>query len=356
MNPARSFPSLGLLGLLVWLTGLPAPLQAEHRRGSRLYAVSVPFPPTLAKAQYAQEVTEALNRLQRTLPEVSVLYLGFDAHQSTIADWIAILNLCHQTGFKVVVGFAEFQDESRTYEHYRPSFSHRQWQWGPYRAFVSDQACITHPALYAVFTVDEPWHHRKRPVYSTDDLKAMYADLKHLAPPGTDFNILVQFSRELWKRLVRARPNPKVYWDRGLCDIVQISALEFQDEAYQEELLDQNHSWSRKLIHEKTPEIPLWTSVQVMGSRYGPPGNYWFPRERGQVHDLTRLLNDLTDARYESIHPLSGLMFQCWDSTTLERRPGQYTLGDQDKVGTGVSQREAAQDAITAIRKWTQRD
>lgn len=95
---------------------------------------------------------------------------------------------------------------------------------------------------------------------------------------------------------------PGLYWDRGLCDVVQISGLEFQDGEYQFDLLDQNHYWSRRIIHERTPDIPLISSVQTMGGRYGPGPGYWFPRERDGHEDLLGLLNDLTAEKYEVEH------------------------------------------------------
>ena len=91
-----------------------------------------------------------------------------------------------------------------------------------------------------------------------------------------------------------------------------------------------------------------------MGHQYGPHRGYWFPRERGAFHDLLTLLTDLTNERYETNHPLTGIMLQKWDSPSTEARPFQYTLGDQDETGEGLSQRDAAQDAVMGIRQWIQ--
>jgi hypothetical protein len=312
----------------------------------------VPFPVDWANADHVAEATQALARLCRLFPEANVLHIGFDEDRTTSKDWIAILNVCRQAGYKAVVGFVKAEQEGRRYELSRPTFQDGRWGPRALTQFVSTKACITHPALYAVFTVDEPWHHQKRPIYNSDELKRMYTELKQVAPAGAEFKILVQFSRELWKQLGRGKRHPQLYWDRGICDIVQISALEFQDGRYLQEFLDQNHASSRRIIHEKTPAIPLWTSVQVIGSGYGPKKGYWFPRERDGHHDLRTLLEAVTDSRYESIHPLAGIMFQAWDSETVRNRPFQYRLGDQDEAGKPVSQRQAGEEALRAIRQW----
>lgn len=320
-----------------------------------VYSVSVPFPVEWASAAHTREVAQALQQLRTLFPEASVLHVGFDAQRSTPDDWKAVLDECQKAGYKVIVAFVNYDEQVGRIESIRPAVTQgRLPADNPFLRFLSTPACATHPALYAIFTLDEPWHHRKRPVYPPADLTAISTQLKQAAS-GADVKILVQFSRELWKELTKKRRGSgraAPFWGRGFCDIVQISALEFQGEGYQRDMLEQNHYWSRKFIHDKTPDLELWTSVQVMGAKYGPPGNYWFPRERGGHRDLTTLLNAITDDKYESIHPLTGIMFQQWDSVAVQQRPRQYTLGDQDATGQELSQREAAADARQAIRDW----
>ena len=326
------------------------PLQARPRTEGLAFSVARPVPMGLANKAHIAEVRAELDRIRRELPMVAVLHLALEL-RSTKEDWMAVLDAARDCQLRVVVAFGEVREGGED-DPLRPERKGGEWQWGALAEFISDRDCASHPALLALFVVDEPWHGEKTPTYLTADLKDMYADLKSRMPDGVDVPLMVQFSRELWRRIADAR-NPKVSWEPGICDIVQISALEFQDGEYQHDLLDRNHSESRRILHEKTPDIPLWTSVQTMGARYGPHAGYWFPRQRDGHRDLTRLLNDVTDPEYESIHPLSGIMFQCWQSASPMRRPSQYVLGDADADARGdVPQGEAAEEAREAIRRW----
>lgn len=314
------------------------------------FSVARPVTMGTANLEHIHEVRAEFQRIRRELPMVTALHLGV-ALSSTRGDWIAVLDAARDENFRVVLMFGEILEEGEDVP-LRPEKRNGAWQWGALAEFVSDRECASHPALLALFVVDEPWHHEKRPVYPTEDLKDMYRDLKSHMPEGVDVPLMVQFSRELWKQIAD-KQNPKVSWGPGICDIVQISALEFQDCEYQFELLDHNHTESRRIIHEATPDIPLWTSVQTMGARYGPQAGYWFPRQRDGHRDLTRLLNDVTDPKYQGIHPLSGIMLQCWESASPERRPMQYVLGDDDTEARGdVPQAQAAEDAREAVRRW----
>ncbi|MCI0413604.1 hypothetical protein L0222_12495 [bacterium] len=314
------------------------------------YGVVRPLPMSMMKAEKASRFERELNRIQKLLPAVNVVAILLDRQNSQRQDWVAILDACNKKGIQAIVAFAKY-DSNRNEVLYRPVFENNDWNWDSLGEFVSDPECVNHPALYGLLTVDEPWHQTKMPHYSGDDLKSMYADLKALAPSGSKFNIIVQFSRQLWKQ-IHELENPNTYYDAGMCDIVAISALEFQDFEYQQDLLDENHFWSRKIIHDKTPNIPLWTSVQTMGRRYGPARGYWFPRERNGFHDLTTLLDDVTSPKYENKHPLTGIMFQSWDSDSAAGRRYQFTLGDRNRTGPEISQKVAARDARKAIEEW----
>ncbi len=332
----------------------PLGAQVDEDRSARAqgisFSVARPVAMGIANLDHIAEVRAEFQRIRRELPMVTVLHLGVEL-TSTRKDWIAILDAARDEQLRVVLMFGEVREGGEDVS-LRPERKDGEWQWGALAEFVSDRKCASHPALLAVFVVDEPWHHEKRPLYPTEDLKDMYQDLKSLMPEGVDVPLVVQFSRELWKQIADKR-NLRVSWESGICDIVQISALEFQDREYQFELLDHNHTESRRIIHEATPDTPLWTSAQAMGAGYGPSAGYWFPRQRDGHRDLTRLLNDVTDPKYQSIHPLSGIMLQCWESATPQRRPNQYVLGDTDADARGdLPQAQAAEDAREAIRRW----
>jgi hypothetical protein len=338
----------GSVALLLLCLSCPTPRAEEQR--ARLYSVALPIPLEWLNAAHSDDLSQALMRIQQELPQVTLVHLMFDIDRVRPHDVTRVLDTAYARGYQAVIAFAQQSAEDKKFALYRPAISK---QLDPkLNPFVSDPTIAAHPALYALMLIDEPWHHKKRPFYTTEDLKTLYRQVKGAGPESRRIKVMVQFSRELWKRLAKGRPKPQLYWDRGLCDLVQISALEFQDGQFLEDQLDQNHYWSRKIIHQKTPEIPLWTSVQTMGREYGPSKGYWFPRERGGHQDLTALLNAVTDSRYEAIHPLTGMMFQSWSSESPRYSAHQYRLGDEDPEGQPLSQAAAAADAREAIRRW----
>jgi len=329
-------------------------LLAQPSQAQLAYKADGPFPIDLAKRAFVGECASLLDTLKNRMPAVTYLSVGFDAQKSATSDWKAILDLCHEKGYQVVVSFFDSLAPG-DYQGYRPRKSGGRWQLGPLGQFVMNAKCIGHPALYALFSIDEPWVAAHNPIYTTAELKDLYSTLKSLAPNNIAFKIYAQFSRTIWKQSFQGRGNnPEVYWDAGICDIVQISTLEFQDSNYQFAMLDSNHYYSRQIIHRVTPNIPLWTSVQVFGNKYGPNSGYWFPRERNGFHDLTTLLNDITKPRYQTEHPLFGLAFQAWDSPSTTVRLFHYRLWDIDEAGGILPQREASVDAIRSVNRWIQ--
>lgn len=353
---ARS-AAVPVIAALVALTGfwvgagyLPG-RAAQPRNAGLIYSVAAPIPVTLAKSSGAPKLRDALVRIKAGIPAVTVVHLIVENGVTSEHDWLALLDAARVKGFRTAVAFAVPEDDGGTYTGFRPVFAGGRWQADSLGAFAACAKCVAHPALYAVQVVDEPWHHRKRPSYTTEELKSLIGYLKSQSAGAAKARWYVQFSRELWKT-VQDRPRPETTWERELGEIVQISALEFQDRQYQFVLLDQNHYWSRRVIHDKTPGIPLWTSVQVMGAKYGPAAGYWFPRERAGRRDLLRLLNDLVAAKYQTEHPLAGLMFQQWDSVSEPRRRQQYTLGDRYLDDQPQPQAVAAEDALRTINEW----
>ena len=341
-----------MISLLLISATLIFILPAQSSQAQLAYKADGPFPIDLARRAFVNECAALLDTLQARMPAVKYLSVGFDAQKSDTSDWKAILDLCHEKGYQVVVSFFDSLAPG-DYQGYRPKKSGGRWQLGSLEKFVTNAKCIEHPALYALFSIDEPWVAAHNPVYTTAELKDLYATLKNLAPNNIAFKIYAQFSRTIWKQSYQGRGNnPEVYWDAGICDIVQISTLEFQDSNYQFAMLDSNHYYSRQIIHRVTPAIPLWTSVQVFGNKYGPNSGYWFPRERNGVNDLTTLLNDVMRPRYQNEHALFGLAFQAWDSPSTTVRPFHYRLWDSDATGEVVPQKEASADAVRAVNRW----
>lgn len=212
-----------------------APLLVSGRLASaaeRLYSVAEPLPSDRLDAAHERELDAALTRIKSELPRVNMV--GYFVSTSTRpADWKALLDVTARHGMRATIGFVEFKGNAGEDGHqgYRPVKQGGQWQLGPLGELVSDPLLSRHPALYALMYLDEPWHPQKRPVYTTADLKELYRALKARLPAGADAPLAVNFSRQLWRVASRTR-NSAIYWDKGICDIVQISGLEFQNGRY----------------------------------------------------------------------------------------------------------------------------
>lgn len=322
---------------------------------SLLYSAVSPFPVTMTNIGHLSEFSAALDSIASRIPAIKYLMLGFENLHSDTSDWISILNICNQKGFKVIVIFMDsiYNSGNPTTEQLRPVFSGSNFNFESLGNFVSCQRCITHPALYAVWMIDEPWHPTKLPKYTTDTLKMMYTQLKSLAAPN-NFKIFAAFSRQIWTRTWSGQGlggqggDSLITWRDSLCDIVQISTLEFQNNGYGWTNLDNNHYYSRYIIDSITPTLPLFTSIQVFGGNLGPNAGYWYP----YPNDLIQLMDSVTDSKYQNVYPLTGMTFQQWDSPLLGQRSGQYTLGDIAISGSSDSQTAASQNLINAINQW----
>ncbi|MGQ0549296.1 MAG: hypothetical protein ACT4PY_06475 [Armatimonadota bacterium] len=341
---------LALTGFWVGASYLPGRAAQPKNAGLR-YSVAMPIPVASAKASGVPRLREALGHIRKAIPAVSMVHLVVANGVTSEADWLALLDAVRGQGFRATMAFAVPTDDAGASTGFRPVRADGGWKAGSLGAFAACAKCVTHPALHAVQVVEEPWHHSKQPFYTTDELRSLIDYLKSRSPGAARVRWFVQFSRGLWSQ-TQDPPRPDTTWEEGLGAIVQISALEFQDRQYQFVLLDQNHYWSRRVIHDKTPEILLWSSVQVMGAGYGPAPGYWFPRERGGQHDLFRLLSDLVETKYQNEHPLAGLVFWQWDSPSVSRRKQQYTLGDRYLKDQPVSQVSASEDALRTINAW----
>ncbi|MGH2626711.1 MAG: hypothetical protein ACRDHY_08690 [Anaerolineales bacterium] len=311
-----------------------------------LISVFEPLAIELLNSGHVAEYESALDTIRQAIPQTTHVGLFFDGSTTGRGDWLAILDATQRHGLKAQVAFAQSAESNAAM--FRPAMGQGQWQLGPLESFFTCAECAGHPALYGVMVVDEPWHHEKRPFYSTEVLLDLHAALKGLAPEGTDPRLILQFSRELWRQIVDSANRSGLAWQAGMAELVQISALEFQDGTYQFALLDSNHYWSRKIIHEATPGIPLWTSAQVFGARLGPHNGCWFPA----ADDLRVLLDDLVDPRYQAEHRLAGIGFQKWDSDTVAGRPRQFTLGDAFLPGQPAEQVRVAEEALLSSQEW----
>ncbi len=336
----KRMPLIALAALLPACSSGPTEPAPARPAASLQVSVFLPVPVTQQTAADTGTFRQALRTIRAAIPGVTTAGLFLDARTSGVDDWLALLNTARDENVQLVIGFADvvggFAEQG-----FRPERINGLWQLGPLGEFFACHACATHPALYAVLSLDEPWHPTKRPVYTTADLQDLYTTLKSRSPTTP---IMVAFSRQIWKH----RDDPRAHYESGMADIVQISALEFQDGAYQFDLLDQNHYWSRRVVREKTPTVPLWTTVQVMGNRLGPAAGYWFPR----ADDLTRMLNDVTASKYEDEFPLTGIAFQKWDSENPVGRTSQFTLGDSYLPAQPGAQVSASGVAIEAINAW----
>lgn len=320
------------------------------------YMAEVPFPISKSNKNNLPYCSSALDSLKSRLPFVSKVQIGFNISETDTSDWLAILDLVYSKGLKMIVSM---QDPVAGHQ-YRPVVNTNNnvisFNYGKVGEFVANKNCVGHPALFAVNVIDEPFHQSKG-VYKNSWLKQIYQELKTLAG-GIEFKIYMNFSRMIWKyhyqnkdNLGGQGTNQDVFYSEGICDIVQISTLEFQNGIYLWDQLDGNHFYSRRIIQYYTPDIPLWTSIQTFGGRLGS-GNtdviYWFPRP----NDLDALMDSVVNPKYQSIKPLNGMTFQLWDSPDEQTRKTQFTLGDVVLPDTDQEQAAASLDATNLINTW----
>jgi len=140
-----------MISLLLIPTTLIFILLAQPSRAQLAYKADGPFPIDLAKRDFVGECASLLDTLKARMPAVTYLSAGFDAQKSDTSDWKAILDLCHEKGYQVVVGFLDSLAPG-DYQGYRPKKSGGRWQLGPLEKFVTNAKCIEHPALYALFS------------------------------------------------------------------------------------------------------------------------------------------------------------------------------------------------------------
>ncbi len=319
-------------------------------RGQLKQAVDIPFPISYSLKENLDLAKGALENIRTQLPNVQVVKIPFQLGSTTELDWLSVLDLCNSLGFKVIIGFADPVIK----DVFRPLKEGGVWNFKELGDFVACEACINHSALYAVNMVDEPWEFGIQG-YTTKDLQEMYSNLKATAPLSADFKIFINFSREVWLRHYQGKDElgglgtrDDVYWSEGICDIVQISSLEFKDFEFDTQTLNENHLTSRRIIHEYTPDIPLWTSIQVFGQDLGPSAGSWFPRR----DSLLKMMDLVYSEMLESEHNLDFLIFQKWDASAESDRSQVITLGDVTFSESESFQSMASAEAISAINDW----
>jgi hypothetical protein len=320
------------------------------------YMVEVPFPISKTKKEYLAYCSASLDSLKSRIPFVSKVQVGFNIAETDSNDWLAVLDLIHSKQLKMIVSM----QDPFTRHQYRPAVINNNnsvvFDYGKLGEFISNKNCISHPALFAVNVIDEPFHQGKG-AYKNSWLKQIYRELKTLSG-RVDFKIYMNFSRMIWSNHYKGKDNlggegnnPDIFYSESICDIVQISTLELQNGTYLWDKLAGNHFYSRKIINHYTPNIPLWTSIQTFGGKLGS-GNtdvlYWFPRP----NDLKALMDSVVNPKYQAVEILDGMTFQLWDSPDEQTRKTQFTLGDIVFADSSPEQSAASLDAINLLNKW----
>ena len=174
-----------------------------------------------------------------------------------------------------------------------------------------------HPALYAFFLIDEPFEK-----INTVQLQMLYQQAKQIAP---NVLMLVQFSREIMK--AEEAGNPDYRFESGMCDICQISALEFRNygdgKKFYKDVLLKNHNISRRVIQREDPDVKIWSSVQVFGSE---GSTYYMPTPA----ELKEMIHILLSPELEEVGELNGMVFQRWKTPTSDQEPFGYSLSDEE--------------------------
>lgn len=232
--------------------------------------------------------------------------------RSTEADWQAYLDAAEAEGLGVLPVFFDAP----------PAWDGNAWDLGINGAFLT--AMKDHPALYAIFIMDEPFHREKHRGVTTAALQQLYQQVKGIAP---NVPVAVQFSREITD--AEQENDRRHAFKSGLCDICIISALEFRNyglgNRLDEDTLMENQSVSRLVISREAPQAQIWTTVQVFGaarttSSGGSGSSYFMP----SAEQLQQMLDLLLSAEVQSNGRLSGIVWQQWAHLAA----GQLTLAD----------------------------
>lgn len=214
---------------------------------------------------------------------------------STQTDWKTFFDAAHDAGIKVIPFFGLEAP---------PLWNGSTFTLGINETFL--KAMKDHPALYAFFLIDEPFHAKHGWNVTTERLQTLYQQAKAIAPKVP---MLVQYSREISK--AETGGNKKFAFAAGQCDICMISALEFRNygkgNVFDRGALMDNHTVSRRVITRENPGAQLWSTVQVFGSA-GGKSSYYMPAES----ELNDMIDTLFSDELEKEGALDGLSWQAW--------------------------------------------
>lgn len=305
--------------------------------------VALPNPIDYNNKNQLADIQAQLSRIKSSIPATTYSFVVFSDQSTDSSDWKAVLDVYQANGLKAIVAFYDdLADEALKPRPIAPG----NWNLSSLGKFIKNTACVNHPAVMAVSIVDEPFEY-----INTILLHDLYLYCKNLNP-SANYKIMVNHSRQLYKKIHTSQggigTDPQKYWRDELCDLVNISTLEFTYGKLDTAALDSTHRISRQIIKNNTPTLPLYTTVQTFGSQYGPSNlKYYFPT----APELTQMLNLVTGQKYQSIYPLTGIVFQNW-AVKYSSNPSQWVLGSELNTGTLVTRKQAANDLINAINVW----
>lgn len=246
--------------------------------------------------------------------------LGFNAVAQSFApttnayDWLAYLQAAEQDNLAVIA----------TFNNAPPVWKESRFDLGINEAFL--RAAQTQPSLYAFAIIDDPYNPKFNGVISTERLRALYRQVKDLAP---NVRVMVTFNKSLAR--AETENNPNFTFKSGQCDICVISASEFRNTGdgnrfRRDDLLAQQRS-ARAVIKREDPRAQLWTNAQVFGAttRIPTDENSWYympkPDELQQMADL------LWSSDLQARGKLDGILWIEWAWDWHTRPVVQATLG-----------------------------
>ncbi|MEW5988200.1 MAG: fibronectin type III domain-containing protein [Chloroflexota bacterium] len=303
--------------------GVTPPIVSTTVHTQIIYSTFFPVSTEVAAAGHEEEIRDALQAVQAL--GINLVIQSF-AEDSTEADWQAFLDVAAEEGLWVIPGF---QDAP-------PVWNGTDFDLGVNEPFL--QAMSDHPAVYAYWLIDEPFHEKHNWTITAERLQLLYQQARAVAP---NLPMAVQFSREI----MRGEQNPGDTYDfrDGMCDICVISALEFRDfgdgPQFYSDVLIENHTISRAVIRREAPQAQIWTTAQVFGDAHGN-SSYYMPSP-AEVQAMTDLL---LSPELQAAGQLNGIVWQQWTSPHLQQAPGQFTLGDVSMSGQREVVTETAVD------------
>ena len=319
------------------------------------YAIGGVINVTQADLDHVDEFAEEVARIKDELG-ISLLGQSFpDSYGDDVPEdvWEAYLDVVRDAGGKLVVWFEE---EASWPKCEAACQAEGDWELGIGGQFLqwmndeySQQPGGVHPALYAYFLIDEPYHEKhglidEEPgeyVVTSARLQHLYQQAKAIAP-NVPFH--VNFSKEITKGDDLCLANdPESYPEcdyeyqfvPGVCETCATSALEFRqnlpeegaaEPTYLRDEMIHNHIVARKTVKRETPAIAAYSSVQVFGDDDSDTYTYYMPN--------TEDLQDMLDVLRCPGHPDGYDCLQVIDPEDLE--PPYASMGDADVPDLGV--------------------